>query len=187
MSHHHAGAHSCCAAPRGPMNRRRFMSLTAVAAAGGLTLASMPQPAVAAGKAKALLLSCMDYRLIDDLVRFMDKQGLQDQYDHVILAGASLGVVSIAFTDWHETFWQHLDVAIDLHHIETVIVVDHRDCGAYRIALSVDTAGDPEIELDQHRATMIEFAKQLEERHPTLGLETYLMALDGSVEQVELG
>jgi carbonic anhydrase len=185
MKHVHLAA-SCCAAPSGRIDRRRFMGLSIVAAATGLTLAGQPQSTSASGTAKALLLSCMDYRLIDDLVRFMDGQGLQNQYDHVILAGASLGVVSEGFSDWHLTFWQHLDVAIELHHVETVIVIDHRDCGAYRIALGVDPAASPETEYQQHRNVMLDFAMQLRERHPTLGLETYLMALDGSVEPVSL-
>jgi carbonic anhydrase len=185
MKHAHS-ALSCCALSSGPLDRRRFIGLSIGAAATGLAFAGQSQPARASGTAKALLLSCMDYRLIDDLVRFMDGQGLQNQYDHVILAGASLGVVNEGFSDWHLTFWQHLDVAIELHRIETVMVIDHRDCGAYRIALGSAPDASPEKEYEQHRNVMLEFAIQLRERHPALGLETYLMALDGSVEPVAL-
>lgn len=33
----------------------------------------------------------MDYRLTDDTVAYMEGHGLHDKYDHVVLAGASLG------------------------------------------------------------------------------------------------
>jgi len=66
----------------------------------------------ASGKSEALLLSCMDYRLVDDTERYMSGRGLRDKYDHVILAGASLGVVSEKYPSWSKTFWEHLEVAI---------------------------------------------------------------------------
>ena len=39
-----------------------------------------------------LLLSCMDLRLIDDLVPFMDGDNLTNRYDQLVFAGAALGV-----------------------------------------------------------------------------------------------
>jgi len=94
--------------------------------------------AASAHTTEALLLSCMDYRLIDDIVRYMDGRGLTNQYDHVILAGASLGVLNDQFKNWGKTFWDHLKVSIDLHHIKRVILMDHRDCGAYKVILKAD-------------------------------------------------
>ena len=77
----------------------------------------------------------MDYRLVDDLVKFMDGKGMTNKYDHVILAGASAGAMHGKFAAWHETFWSHLAVAIDLHKTHKVMIIDRRNCGAYKIAL----------------------------------------------------
>ena len=41
-------------------------------------------------KANALVLTCMDFRFIDDEDRFLDKIGLNNSYDKFVLAGASL-------------------------------------------------------------------------------------------------
>ena len=106
------------------------------------------------------MLSCMDYRLVDDFVYFMAQQGLHDGYDHVVLAGASLGVMSEKFAAWHETFWTHLDVAIQLHHVEEVVVLDHRDCGAYRLALGAEAVDTPEKETAAHADTIRRFAAE---------------------------
>lgn len=171
------------AVARAGMGRRDFIRLAAIGAGAALFMSVAPK-ARAGGKAKALLLSCMDYRLVDDLVTFMNEKGLKDNYDHVVLAGASLGVVSDKFADWHDTFWQHLDVAIKLHHVEEVVVVDHRDCGAYKLALGADAVATTEGENDVHAATLAAFAAQVHDRHPDLKVETFLMSLDGKVEAV---
>jgi hypothetical protein len=38
------------------------------------------------------------------------------------------------------------------------------------------------VETDTHKAALAEFRKQVGERHPQLGVETGLMALDGKLE-----
>ncbi len=35
-----------------------------------------------------LLVTCMDLRLIDDIVDFMNHDNLRNRYDHVVFAGA---------------------------------------------------------------------------------------------------
>jgi carbonic anhydrase len=166
------------------LGRRRFVQLAALGGGLSLLLGRAPGTAQAASTAEALLLSCMDYRLVDDVVRYMDGRGLTDNYDHVILAGASAGAVHPVFEAWHETFWQHVQAAVDLHRIKRVIVVDHRDCGAYKIALGPEHASDPATERAAHSDLLAALAAQVAERQPALAVETHLMALDGSVERI---
>jgi hypothetical protein len=140
-------------------------------------------PAAAEGT-DALLLNCMDYRLVDDVTHYMDGRGMSDKYDQVILAGASLGVASDKFPAWAETFWQHLDIAIQLHHVHQVIALDHRDCGAYKVALGQDFAKYPEAELAVHTQHLLQFRELVKLKQPALEVELLLMALDGSVEVI---
>lgn len=170
--------------PGAALTRRRFVSMASLGTGLAIAQGFGPDPAQANGSARALMLSCMDYRLVDDLVHFMEAHQLHDNYDHVVLAGASLGVVHDAFADWHETFWQHLQVAKDLHGITEVIVIDHRDCGAYRIALTEAALDTPEKETSAHREAMMEFASQVGARHPELRVYGVLMALDGTGENI---
>jgi len=133
---------------------------------------------------EALLLSCMDYRLIDDIVHYMDGRDLTNRYDHVILAGASLGAITSDFKDWNKTFWEHLQISIDLHHIKKVILLDHRDCGAYKVILHADFSKDPTLETRVHSKYLHDLAVAIHKRYPQLETETLLMSLDGSVETV---
>ena len=100
----------------------------------------------------------------------------------VPIAGAAIGVVAPAFKDWHKAFWDNLGTTIQLHHIKRVIAIDHRDCGAARIAYGEAKVANPQVETETHRAALAEFRKQVKERHPQLGVETGLMALDGKLE-----
>ena len=155
----------------------------AVLGAGVSLLARVPW-ARAAGPTDALLLSCMDYRLVDDVERYMAGRKLRDRYDHVVLAGASLGAVTDRYPAWKQTFWDHLDIAIQLHRIHTVILLDHRDCGAYKVILGAEHAKDPGTEREAHATQLRTLKTQIVARHASLKVEMLLMALDGSVEVI---
>jgi carbonic anhydrase len=161
-------------------SRRKFVQLAALGAGAGL-LGVLPE-ARAAGGTDVFLLSCMDYRLMDDIERYMSGRGLRDKYDHVILAGASLGAITDKFPAWNKTFWEHLDIAIKLHNIHTVMIMDHRDCGAYKVVLGEAHAKDPKTEKNTHSAQLKKLKGMISQKYPKLKVETLLMGLDGKVE-----
>jgi hypothetical protein len=126
----------------------------------------------------------MDYRLMDEVAAYMDGRGLKDGYDHVILAGASLGALTGKRPAWGRTFREHLDVAIQLHHIKKVMVLDHRDCGAYRTFLGEAAVKTPAAELDVHEKYLRALRAQIGKLHPHLAVELGLMDLSGKVQTV---
>ena len=163
------------------LHRRQFGFL----AAGAAGFALVPLSA-RAGHAEALVLTCMDYRLVDDEVKFFDAKHFSGEYDQVSLAGASLAGVSDRFPSSNAAVWDHVNIAKSLHHIREVIVVDHRDCGAYKVAFGDKFAAEPAAETAQHKDVMAAFKVALAARHPDLGVEFYLMALDGTAEAIEI-
>lgn len=172
----------CCDQHRGDVariGRRRLLATLGAIGAAGLSPA-----AARAGDTDALLLTCMDYRLENELLAYMDGRGMRDRYDHVVLAGASLGALTSQRPDWGRTFFQHLDVAIQLHHVHRVIVIDHRDCGAYRTFLGAAAVATPAAETAVHEKHLKALRAAILKRHPRLDVELGVMALDGSVQQV---
>lgn len=172
------------------LGRRSFMRVAGLGAGAAIVVAVGTRPSSASyldssGTATALMLSCMDYRLTDSVFEYMNSRGLDHDYDHVILAGAAIGATNAAFSDWHATFWQHLDAAIALHQIKEVMVIDHRDCGAAVLALGAQAVDTPEKETAAHTAAIAELGRQIKDKHPTLGFSGYLMALDGTVETIQ--
>ena len=166
-------------------DRRQFLkTLTVGGSAAGLLLLCPVAGLRAAGQTEALLLSCMDFRLVDATARYMASRGLTDKYDHIILAGAALGALTDKFPAWNQTFWDHVGVAIDLHKIHKVLVLDHRDCGAYKVILGEDFAKDPPKETAIHTTQLKRLGKMIQEKSPALEVELLLMALDGKVEGI---
>ena len=132
----------------------------------------------------ALLLNCIDYRLTAATTAYMAKRGMAGKYDQLVLAGASLAAKNDKFPAWGAAFWDHVQVAIDLHHIRKIVIMDHRDCGAYRVILGKDLAADPKEELAVHAAQMRSIKAEIAKKYPDLEIELLLMSLDGEVETV---
>ena len=89
--------------------------------------ASDPKPGK---KGMWLLLGCIDYRYPRRTVDAMHRIGPNIPYDQFILAGASLGACVPA---WQAVLVQHVQAALALkHQIEQIVILDHRDCGAYQ-------------------------------------------------------
>jgi hypothetical protein len=143
----------------------------------------------------ALLLSCMDLRCLDEIVEFMDHDGLTNRYDHVILAGASLGALGGCqrkYEHWEKMFWEHLKLAYDLHHIKDVYIMEHRDCGAYRKFLGPEGDFDDnqqEKEKRCHAEYAVKLSKKIHKWARTnkakIRVRSFLMDLRGKVELLD--
>ena len=134
-----------------------------------------------AHQAEALVLSCMDFRLIGAVGDYMASRGLSGRYDHIILAGGAMGVMAKDRPEWDRTFWEHLALARKLHGIKRLILIDHRDCGACKMFMGPDCADDPDGELITHMRVMEALADEVRTREPGLEVELLLMNLDGTV------
>jgi len=134
-----------------------------------------------------LLISCMDLRLLENITHFMEHENLVNRYDQYIMAGASIGALmgtSPAEDDlmckedykgWETGLLQHVDLAIKLHNIKDIYILEHRNCGAYKAFLK-DGQGDYETlgytkEFDDHK----KYAQRLSDR-----LQDYLAERDAA-------
>jgi carbonic anhydrase len=171
----------CCADMLGAhFDRRSFLHV----AAGSLAAAALlPTSTFAAGgKYEAMVLSCIDPRFQSLVTKYGERRQMVGKYSQFTMAGAAIGVVAPAFKDWHKTFWDNLGASIQLHGIERVIAINHRDCGAAKIAYGADAVANAEAETKTHAAALAEFRKQMAEKHPKMAVETLLMALDGKAQ-----
>src|SRR5215510_13240805 len=58
------------------------------------------------GPYDAMVLSCIDPRIIDQVHYYMDvTSNLRCKYSQFTIAGAAVGAVAPRFRNWHETFW----------------------------------------------------------------------------------
>jgi carbonic anhydrase len=176
----HSSSCACCGDLLAKQyDRRRFLHLTAGA---GLMMA-LPSFAFAAeGNYDAMVLTCIDPRFPEPTINYMKSRQMIGKYSQFAIAGAAIGVVAPKFQGWSKAFWDNLAASIQLHHIPKVIVINHRDCGAAKIAYGAAKVATPELEMATHKAALMTFRKQVAKRQPKLQVETGLMALDGKVE-----
>ena len=163
------GLELCC--------RRRFLRM---AGSAGLLAAWSPATALGQDGYQAMLLSCIDPRMVAPVYKYMDQRGLTGQYSQFVIAGAAIAVVAPSFATWRPAFWDNLATSVQLHRLTKLIAIDHRDCGAAKVAYGDNCCSTPGKENATHKAALTEFRKQVDDRKLKLKIETYLMALDGT-------
>jgi carbonic anhydrase len=133
-----------------------------------------------------MVLSCIDPRIINQVLYYMNVERKQScRYSQFTIAGAAVAVVADAFKSWRKTFWENLASSIKLHKITTVIAIDHRDCGAAKIAYGEDccTERNRAKETRIHRRAMRKFRAEVKRREPKIKeVVIGLMDLDGTIE-----
>ena len=72
-----------------------------------------------------------------------------------------------------DAFWEQLSVAHGLHEFETVVMIDHMDCGAYKAEFK---PANPDKERAEHVRVMTEVAGEL--RRKNFRAVGYLMPAD---------
>ena len=133
-------------------------------------------------EADILLLTCMDFRFLLTISEKMKGK----KYDHVVLAGAALGVVG-GKEHWHDTFFDHLGLAIDLHKIHTVIVMEHRDCGAYGPPPGfglLPPKPDPHEERRVHCEQVEKLRKEIRAYNKELKFRSFLLAVPPTTQEL---
>lgn len=147
-----------------------------------------------------LVLTCIDLRLMDEVTMFMANDNLTNRYDQFILAGTSLGTQFgpfksdfnkkavdkyklDSFNHWGDMLFQHIRLAIALHQIEDVYIIEHRGCGAYKTFLNAEE-GYVKNEEKLHRKYSKNLARQIkdEKEFEHLHIHCFLMDLRGNVE-----
>lgn len=134
------------------------------------------QPARASEhKAKAFVLSCIDFRVVEAERAFLSLQHLGNQYDWMALAGASLALTGFPHTAEADTFWDQLALSRQLHHIEKVILFDHQDCGAYASKIDPNLSQDRQREQQIHADYLNRAYREIQKQYPELTVEFILL------------
>src|SRR6202048_2782717 len=165
------GGGACCSTR---LDRRHFFQL---AGSAGLLALSPSLSLAAEGQYEAMLLSCIDPRMVTPIYKYKDQRDLTGQYSQFVIAGAAIAVVAPKFEAWRPAFWDNLATTAQLHHIKRLIAIDHRDCGAAEIAYGASSIADPQIETETHRKVFDELRSEVGKRQPGLTIQTGLMAL----------
>ncbi|MBF2077901.1 MAG: hypothetical protein IGR76_05115 [Synechococcales cyanobacterium T60_A2020_003] len=173
-----------CCHQTGTVSRRFFLKgiLTTGLIYGGSLMC--PQPVLAdEHRAKALVLTCIDFRFVSLEQSFLSNQHLDQAYDWVALAGASLALTGFPHPAEAEAFWDQLGLSKQLHNINKVIILDHQDCGAYA-SVHKQPFSDLTSERNFHAKYLNQAYEQIRQRYPNLDVELYFAELTGEINLI---
>ena len=134
-------------------------------------------------KYKAMVLSCMDPRFQHLVYNHLKKKKLIGKFSAFTIAGAAVGVTHNKFKKWHKTFYDNLGTSIQLHKIEKLIVINHKDCGVAKIA-NGKKEFSPENEKKIHKESFSKIKKQIKKRFPKLKVELNLISLNSKITKL---
>ena len=128
-------------------------------------------------KYKAMVLSCMDPRFQFPVFKFIKKKNLVNKHSSFTIAGSAVGVTHSKFKKWHQAFLDNLKTSIKLHKINRLIVVNHEDCGAIKLAENNKDYNEDDI----HKNSFKKLEKIINKKFPKLKLEFHIIKLDQKV------
>ena len=118
-------------------------------------------------KYEAMVLSCIDPRFQSKVYKYLKNKKLTGKYSSFTIAGAGIGVTHKKFKKWHLTFWDNLNTSIKLHKITKLIVINHKDCGAAKIAHGGGKFNSS-IEHRMHKLSFKNIKIKLKKKYPKL-------------------
>jgi carbonic anhydrase len=113
----------------------------------------------------ALVVHCMDYRLQKFIQPWITVRFGYDNFDIISLAGS---------VHDYEMVLKYVQLAVQIHTIKTVCLINHEDCRAY----------GREGTYKRHRYDLLDTCKKINVLFPKLNVETFYLHLDGTFEQI---
>jgi hypothetical protein len=144
-----------------------------------------------------LAISCIDLRLTDELLHFLHFDNLTNRYDHFALAGTSVTIGATregqqtlfkekvleqydSFKHWKRSLHDHIKIAITLHDIEDIYIVEHEDCGAYKEFLNDGSFDSWEEEVKCHKEFAMALTKEIRSEYD-LQVHSFMIDIRGNV------
>lgn len=114
----------------------------------------------------ALVVHCMDYRLQKFIQPWITVRFGYDNFDIISLAGS---------VHDYEMVLKYVQLAEQIHTIDTVCLINHEDCRAY----------GREGTYKRHRHDLLETRSKINALFPGLNVETFYLHLDGTFEEIQ--
>lgn len=123
------------------------------------------------------VLECIDYRFIEKNHKFLKDNFKNTFFDHFSLAGSSLGFNSNKF--WRKTCIDNINLAIKLHNINRIVIIEHSDCKAYNITykdvINNDLVNNSDKEKEYHIYNIKKCIKILKTIYPKLNFSGFYL------------
>ena len=127
------------------------------------------------------LVRCMDFRLESAIEEYMDSADICGDADVIAFAGAAKNLNE----EPSGPVETQIDLSKKLHEINTLILMNHTDCGGYGGREAFES---PEAEREHHLSELTKAKERMAEKYPDLTIKLALADIreDGSVNIEEI-
>src|SRR3990167_2333696 len=110
-----------------------------------------------------LVVCCIDFRFQKYIRDWTDKNLAGKTFDLVGYAGATKDLDAVM---------KQVDISVNLHHINQIVLIHHEECGAYGM----------ESTPERHTQDLKRAKEVILSKHPNIKVGTYYLHLDGTFE-----
>lgn len=122
-------------------------------------------------QAENIVVTCIDFRLQEAINKWISENFAPKTFDRVALGG---GVKNL------DTILGQIDIAVRLHHVKKVILINHEDCGAY----GQENFPDTQTEHLKHTEDLKKASLKIHQEFSDIKVNTYYLHLDGTFEPI---
>lgn len=137
-------------------------------------------------KAKAVVVSCIDFRFQDVVQKLLQSENLLGGYDLISIAGGSRDFVQPVVEDDKNYVWKELNISLQLHDPEVIVVIDHQDCGGYAQDGTIPSGLSVDEDCEKHVSFLKKLKVELDQKYPDKKKKFIFAKLDGSVEELAI-
>lgn len=131
--------------------------------------------------AEALVVMCIDFRFREVALDFIQKEENVQSFDVVEIGGAGKSLcLPKDSEDFHFAIGQ-IDISHRLHHIKTIYLMHHADCGAYGGRRAFDSLQEERV---YHLAELKKAKKVLLKKYPDVEVKKVLLNLNEDQSEV---
>jgi carbonic anhydrase len=128
-----------------------------------------------------LVITCIDYRFAIANQEFINETlSLKDNYDHISIPGSIYNLVN---PETRALLFSKFALSVGLHLVKHVVIISHKDCGAYGGSVSF---GSEIAEYENLCADLRKARALLIERYPTLEVDIFLESLKNEGDKVKI-
>ncbi|MBN1915842.1 hypothetical protein JW796_02485 [Candidatus Dojkabacteria bacterium] len=135
-------------------------------------------------KAKALVVSCIDFRFQLYVQEWLKEKGYLGHCDEIVLAGSSRDMVKPLEEFHRDSLARQIDLSVKLHDPDEIIIIDHQDCGGYAQDGTIPGELPEGEDKEKHVQYAGEIKEILEKKYPGKNIKNYYLSLKGEMQEI---
>ncbi|MFH0951497.1 MAG: carbonic anhydrase [bacterium] len=133
---------------------------------------------------QAGVMHCEDFRFWQAIGLYLRGELHLDNYDLISLAGGGKNILNCDLNNPEDIVTKSINVSFDLHQADTLVIINHRDCGAYGGSQVFNH--DRDKERDFHLDQLSQARVKLIDRYPDKKIIVVYVDLDNEQKLLEL-